>query len=165
MSKEDRELLEAVRNYPVPKELHPIAMYAFKLYEDAGFKFPSEALAEIKGLLDGYDGEIEELGKAIYGLTHFVMLLNEQYKDEVTAKRISELMQSYTHLFEPFWQQVGEAMQNVGEDTKSLFNDMTGTDTTAEKKAPTYGAAAPKNTVSLKDIMPPPRPPPWAPKK
>lgn len=165
MSKEDRELLEAVRNYPVPTELHPIAMYAWNLYETADFKFPPSAMADIKGILDGYDDEVEELGKAIYGLTHFVMLITQKYDDEANAKRISDLMQTYIHLFEPFWHKVGEAMQNVGEDTKSMFNDMTGSDTSAEKKAPTYGSAAPENTVSLKDLMPPPRPPPWAPKK
>jgi hypothetical protein len=162
MSEQDRKLLEAVRNWRPPTELHPIAMQTWAIYDQHGNTFPPPAVEALRKLLDGYRDDLKALAAAFEGLTRFVIVVSQFQKDEQTAQVIIELMRSYTPLFEPFWQRVGEALQNVGADTKEVLSAFEARDTAGEKVAPQFGQEAPKDTVPLREIAPPARPPAWA---
>jgi hypothetical protein len=159
---EDRALLKAVKEWRPPQnQLHPIAVHAWNLYEDAGMDLPSDRVAQIRGVLDSYGDDLVALAEALEGLTRFAMLLTDHRDDHENGSRIVELMREYTHLFEPFWERVGEALTNVGSDAKTVFGDFSNHDD-ARNTAPRYGDAAPDNTIPLREIAPHARPPPWA---
>src|SRR5215470_8947328 len=121
MAEDDLKLLQAVRDWKPPTTLHPIAMYAFGFYERAGFKLTNEGLEELKKVLDAYGDDLKGLAEALEGLTRFLILATTQYDDHEAGTKLTELMRSYTHLYEPFWEKVGEALQNVGTETKGSF--------------------------------------------
>jgi hypothetical protein len=161
MSEEDLKLLQAVRDWRPPQQLHPIAMVAWQLYEDGGFKLSDEALAKLRAILDDYGDDLKSLAEAIEGCTRFLILLSEHQKDQDAATKVAELLRSYMPRFEPFWAKVGEALANVGADQKGSFLSFVDQDRSSEKVAPVEGTPPPEGTVPLRNIAPPPRPPPW----
>lgn len=162
MSDEDAKLLQAVRDWRPPTKLHPIAMQVWQIYEKHGLKMPPEGLQEIRDLLAAYGDDLKALAEALEGLSRFMLLAGEHHKDKKTAAQIADLMREYTHLFEPFWQRVGEALANVGAETSASFLEFLGSDAVTAKLAPLYGQEAPKGSVPLRNLAPPARPPPWA---
>jgi len=165
MSKEDQQLLENIRDYKPPTELHPIAMHAWNLYEDNEFQLPPSAIETLREVFKAYGDDLQALGEAMFGLTRFMLLVTEHHNDKVSADKIAELMREFTHLYEPFWESVGEALTNVGSQTRSVFQQFMGVDEEQAKTAPTFGEAAPADSIPLKDLLPPSRPPAWKPKK
>lgn len=139
-----------------------MAMHAFHIYEDHKNALPPEALAKLRAALDGYGDDLKGLAEAMEGLTRFMIYVNENLKDVKSGELVADLMRSYTHLFEPFWERVAEAMKNVGDDSKGSFQQFLAREMTADKKAPVFGAAAPKDAVPLRNMIPQNRPPPWA---
>lgn len=162
MSDEDEKLLKAVREWRPPTKLHPIAMHAFHIYEEAGMSLPPDAMAKLKATLDAYLPDLVALAEALEGLTRFMMLVTEHHKDQPSGDKVMELLRSYGPLYEPFWERVGEAMRNVSAEQRGQFQSFMDSQTGAEKKAPTFGQDAPKNTVPLRNFVNPARPPPWA---
>lgn len=163
MSDEDRKLLEAVRNWRPPKELHPIAVVAYRMYDENENAFTPKAIADLDRVLDEYGEDMENLAMAMEGLIRCMVYVGENLGDKDNAEELAKLLRKYAERFEPFWRRVAEAMENEGHDLKSSFQQLLGDG--EEKKAPVYGEKAPMGSVQLKDIAPPPRPPPWAPKK
>jgi hypothetical protein len=159
---EDEALLKAVREWRPPTKLHPIAMHAWGIYEKNNFDLPPAAVAELRAALDSYGDDLIKLAEAIEGVTRFMILLNEHRKDEANGKRVLELLREYAERFQPFWERVAEALQNVGGDSLDAFQKFIGQD---EKGAPLHGQPAPAGTIPLATLVPPARPPPWARKK
>ncbi len=139
-----------------------MAMHAFHIYEDHKNALPPEAIAKLKATLDAYGDDLKGLAEAMEGLTRFMIYVGENLKDTASGEKVADLMRSYTPKFEPFWQRVAEAMQNVGAESKGSFQQFLDKERAAEKKAPVFGAAAPKDAVPLRNLAPPARPPPWA---
>lgn len=163
MSQEDVELLEAVRDWRPPTKLHPMAMLAFHHYERFGMKLPTEAVEELRVTLDAHRGDLKTLAEHIEGLARFMILIGEHFGDVAGSKRVADLMREYTPLFEPFWRRVGEALDNVGNQTKENFQRFNGE--VEEKVAVVHDAAKPSGTIPLSAMLNPARPPPWARKK
>lgn len=162
MSREDDlKLLEAVRNWRPPESLHPSAMVAAHLYEDHGMSLPDEAIRKLDDMMEGYGDDLIGRAEALEGLTRFMMLMKMQ-GDEVSEEKMARFLREHSKVFEPFWERVGEALENVGEDTRSVFFKFVDA---SRQHAPKFGAEAPQGTVPLKDMMQPGRPPPWAKKK
>lgn len=155
---DDRKLLQAVREYLPPKELHPIAMTAWNLYEGNGNTFPPEAVGGVRAVLDGYRGDLKSLGEAIFGVARFMIYVTEDLGDAATGEKVADLLREYGSLYEPFWEKVGEAAANVGGEASSVFQTFAGEE--AKKAAPVFGQAAPQGTVPLRNLVPPGRPPP-----
>ncbi len=165
MTAEDRKLLEAVRNWKPPKELHPIAPASFTIYEKAGNSLPPPAMEQLKSLLEAYAEDLGELAMAMEGMIRFMRYVGENLGDKESSEKVAKLLRAYADRFEPFWQRVAEAMKNEGEDVRAAFADMLGGQDEASKTAPMYGEQKPAGTMKLSDIAPPPRPPAWTPKK
>ncbi|MEL7367612.1 MAG: hypothetical protein AAFN74_01775 [Myxococcota bacterium] len=166
MSSEDRKLLEAVRNWRPPQELHPIAMVAFGLYDEAGNKLPPATIKELRRVLDGYGEDLESLAAAMEGMTRFMLYIGDNLKDQESSDKVGKLLREYAERFEPFWRRVAQALENEGENVQAAFSELVGeTDDPAKKTAPKYGEKAPVGSVRLSDIAPPTRPPAFKPKK
>ena len=165
MTAEDRKLLEAVRNWRPPKELHPIAAASLAVYEKANKKLPPPAMQELRALLDAYGEDLTELASAMEGMVRFMRHLGENLEDKESSDKVLKLLREYADRFEPFWQRVAEALKNEGEDVRAAFSDMLGGEDPATRTAPMYGQQKPDGAVRLSDIAPPTRPPPWVPKK
>ena len=165
MAEEDRKLLEAVRNWRPPKELHPIAMVAFGVYDQAGSDLPPSALQDLRKVLEDYGNDLEALALAMEGMTRFMVYIGENLGDKDNAEKVAGLLREYAMKFEPFWRRVAEALAAEGEDVQGAFAELVGEQDSARRSAPLYGAKAPEGTVRLADIAPPPRPPPWVPNK
>jgi hypothetical protein len=161
MLQDDVKLLQAVRDWRPPDQLHPIAMYAWHLYEKNRDALPAPAIEELRAILDGYGDDLKGLAEGIEGLTRFLLLMTEHLHDQATATKVADLLRSYTSRFEPFWERVGEALTNVVAHEKGHFASFTDHDRSAEKVAPLAGQPPPKGTVPLRSLAPPPRPPRW----
>jgi hypothetical protein len=164
MSQEDEALLRAVRDWRPPTTLHPIAMFAWNLYEGSGMSLPPEAVQTLRARLDALRDNLIALAEHLEGLTRFMIYVGEMKGDVASGQKIAELMRDYSALFEPFWQRVGEALKNVESDSLDNFRRFTGQHV-EEKKVTAHDAEAPRGTVPLKAFTPPARPPPWARKK
>lgn len=160
MSKEDAELLEAVKNWRPTTELHPIAMEAWDLYEAAEMKLKSDALGYLKSRLDAMKEDLAELAQAMESLVRFTILVTEKHADPETGELVTELLRGYAPLFEPFWQRVGQALDAVGADAREAFDRFSGQST--EKSAAVVGQPRPVGAVPVSAIVTPARPPPWA---
>lgn len=165
MSEEDRKLLEAVRNWRPPTELHPIAMASFGVYAEAGNDLTPKGLQELRNVLDEYGDDLEALAAAMEGMVRFMLYLGEHLGDKDNAEKVASLLRDYADRFEPFWQRVAEAMENEGEDVQASFAQLVGETDPANRTAPVFGADAPPGTLRLADIAPPSRPPQWTPTK
>ncbi len=164
MSDEDKKLLEAVRNWRPPKELHPICMAAYGVYAEHDNALPPEAIRDLRRVLDGYGDDLEALAAAMEGMIRFMLYLGEILGDKENGEKVAKLLGEYADRFEPFWQRVAEALENQGGNVQEAFQQMIGDKDPARKTAPLYGQKPPAGTVRLADIAPPPRPPPWVPK-
>lgn len=162
MSQEDVELLKAVREWKPPEELHPMAMTAWHFYEEAGNDLTPEVLSKLKEILDEYGDNLVGLAEAIEGLVRFMLYVGDNLDDKKNAQAVGDLMRSYMPLYEPFWERVGEALNNVSEEARGAFHTFLAGEHGAKKQAPTFGEKAPDGTVPLKDLAPVGRPPPWA---
>lgn len=163
---DDKKLLQAVRDYRPPAELHPIAMNAWGHYEAAGNKLTNEGVEALRGELNALKPDLQKLGEAIFGVARFMIYVTESLGDKAAGEKIADLIREYAHLYEPFWQQVGEAIANLGGEAAAAFQSFAGKD--APKTAPVFGKAAPEGSVPLRNIAPPTnkppqaqRPPPW----
>src|SRR5688572_25975066 len=126
MSREDDEkLLQAVKDWRPSTTLHPAAVLCWMLYEKNEMSFPQSAVDELRATLESYGDDLAGLAAAIEGATRFMILL-DQRGDQEGAKNVLMLLRSYANLFEPFWQRVAEALQNVGGDTKAAFDKFSG---------------------------------------
>jgi hypothetical protein len=162
MTKEDEDLLKAVREWKPSTTLHPIAVVSWNLYEQNNMTFPPAAVADLKAMLDDYGDDVAGLAMAIEGATRFMLLLDSR-GDHESSKAILTLLRSYAQLFEPFWQAVATALQNVGGETKEAFDKFSGE--AAQKSAAVIDQPPPEGTVPLSKLIEPTRPPPWARKK
>ncbi|MEM7674962.1 MAG: hypothetical protein AAF449_03060 [Myxococcota bacterium] len=165
MTAEDRKLLEAVRNWRPPKELHPIAMVSFGLYEDAGNTLTPATIQDLRKVLDEYGDDIEALAAAMEGMIRFMRYIGENLGDTENSEKVVKLLREYADRFEPFWQRVAQALENEGEDVQAAFSQMVGGEDPAKRTAPRFGAKAPHGALRLSDIAPPIRPPKFTPKK
>ncbi len=157
---EDLKLLQAVRDWRPPATLHPIAIFASKVYLEHDDSMPPEAIQKVRDVLNKAGDDLIALAEALEGLTRFMVLLQTREKTE-DSQAVADLMREYIPRYEPFWIRVGEALENVGTDAQSLFRQFVAADA-ASKSAPTYGEKAPEGTVPLKNMIQPGRPPPWA---
>ena len=162
MSNEDQELLRAVREWRPPKALHPMAMTAFGVYDENGSDLPPQAMAELKAALDAYGDDLKGLAEACEGMTRFMLLLSEHYKDAPNAQKVGALLRSYAERFEPFWRKVAEAMEREGGAKLDSFKGFMGDAKDDKAHVAKVGAAPPPNSVPLSSILQPGRPPPWA---
>ena len=160
---EDLELLQAVRNWKPPKTVHPSALLAVQLYEANGMSLPDEAMQTLRSMIEAYGENLVGRAEALEGLTRFLMFMQAK-GDTVTEGKLFTFLRESSKVFEPFWQRVGEALENVGEEGRSLFFKFVDANQGPENKvAPKFGAEAPEGSVPLREMMPPPgRPPPWA---
>lgn len=159
MSEEDVKLLEAVRDWRPPEKLHPMAMVVWGIYEDAGNKMSPTELGRVRELFDAYGEDLTGLAEAMEGVVRFMLYVGDELKDKESAKAIGDLMREYMHLYEPFWQQVAEALQNVGSEARESFSEFLDPEDKGKKVAPTYGEAPPQGTIPLRNLAPPVRPP------
>jgi hypothetical protein len=162
MSNEDEDLLRAVREWRPSTTLHPVAVLCWTLYEKNEMSVPQSAVDHLKSVLDAYGEDLAGLAAAMEGAVRFMVLL-DQRGDQEGSKAVLTLLRSYADLFEPFWQRVGEALQNVGGETKAAFDKFSGE--IAPKAAAAIDQPPPEGTVPLSKLIEPTRPPPWARKK
>jgi hypothetical protein len=165
MSSEDLNLLQAVRDWRPPKTLHPIAMRAWHVYVAHGHSLPPSAIQTIQDILDGNGEDLKALAESLEGLFRFVVLLKDHRKDQKSAEQIMNLCRSCMPRFEAFWRRVGEAMTNVAAEKRGTLIAFLDREQTSEKTAPRFGEEAPSNTVPLRNLTVPARPPPWARKR
>jgi hypothetical protein len=164
MSKEDQELLRAVREWRPPETLHPIAGEAWKIYERAGLKLTPEAMAELKAALDVYADDLLKLAEACEGMTRFMVMLNEHRKEPQNGEKVLGLLRGYAERFEPFWRRVAEALEREGGTKLEAFQRFSG-GARDKKEVAMVGQAPPPGAVPLSSMLNPARPPPWAKKK
>lgn len=164
MSTEDVKILEALRDYRPPKKLHPIARFAWGLYEEAGDDIPPEAIEALRDELKQYE-DLKDLTDALCGLSAFMIYISEQLGDTENGEKIAELVKEVGPRYEPFTDRVAQAIENLGRRVKGLYDRFTDRDKTEDSRAPVYGEDAPKGTVPLKNIKPRATVPPWARKK
>ena len=162
MSREDEELLKAVQEWRPSTTLHPVAVLSWTLYEKNGMSFPPSAVDELREVLDAYGDDLAGLAAGIEGAVRFMLLL-DQRGDQESSKAVLMLLRSYAQVFEPFWQRVAEALQNVGGDTKEAFEKFSGE--AGPKVAAAIDQPPPEGSVPLSKLIEPSRPPPWARKK
>lgn len=162
MSDEDAKLLQQVRDWQPPKQLHPMAMAAWHIYEANDNKLDASTLDDIRGLFDTYlkQDDLEGLARAMEGGVRFMLYIGDGLGDEASARQFGELLRSYMPHFEPFWRKVAEAMENVGAAKSGAFSRFLDVDP-AKTSAPKYGEKAPDGTFQVKNMMQPARPPPW----
>ena len=160
MSREDVELLEAVRNWRPTTELHPIAMEAWDIYEGQGLKVTESGLGHLRARMDGMRGDLVELAQAMESLVRFTILITEKHDDKAGGEQVTELLREFAPLFEPFWQRVGEALTNVGADAREAFERFSGQVT--EKTAAAVGQSRPVGALPVSSFVTPARPPPWS---
>jgi len=168
---DDRNLLQAVRDYLPPNELHKIATTAWDLYESNKNSLPNDAVESLRETLNGMRTDLKQLGEAIFGLARFMIYATETLGDAATGEKVADLVREYAHLYEPFWEMVGTAIGNLSGEAAANFQSFTGADG-APKTAPQFGKAPPQGTVPLRNLAPPvrpppapARPPPWSKKK
>lgn len=159
---EDVELIRAVREWKQPDELHPIAIYAWDVYEVAGLQMTDDGVEVLRVRLNGYGDDLAGLAMAMEGLIRFILCMRQLREDEPAAQKVVDLLKEYAHLYEPFWERVAEAMSNVGEDTKTLFSKMQGEEP-PPKDAPVFDAKPPDGSIPLKKLVTPGRPPAYRP--
>ena len=124
---------------------------------------PAVGVVEVRAMLDPHRDDLNTLAEHIDGFARFMILIGERYGDLAGSKRVADLRLEYTPLFEPFWRRVGEALDNVGHETKGNFQRFNGE--VEEKVAVLHDAAKPTGTIPLSAMLNPARPPPWARKK
>jgi hypothetical protein len=161
MSKEDQELLRAVREWRPPTTLHPIAMTAWEIYERYKQDLPPEAMTELRAAMDSYGDDLKRLAEASEGMIRFMLLLNEHLKDEANGKKVMELLRTYADRFEPFWRKVAEALEREGGAKLDTFKGFLGA-VEDKSQVAKVGAKPPPGSVPLSSMLQPGRPPPWA---
>jgi hypothetical protein len=118
----DAELLRLVREWRPSTTLHPIAMQAWHIYQDAGRSLPDVSLQKIRAILDGYGGELLPLSAALEGLVRFSIHLSDDVGDTASADKVVVLMREYAPLFEPFFARVDQALNNAGMTPPATLN-------------------------------------------
>ena len=162
MSKEDDELLRAVREWRPPQTLHPMAMTAWEVFDRHGSDLPPAAIGELRAALDAYGDDLTGLAEACEGMVRFMLLLTEHIKDEANGKKVLDLLREYADRFEPFWRRVAEALENEGGAKLDAFKSFSGGDTKDKKDVAKVGAPPPVGSIPLSSLLTPGRPPPWA---
>ena len=101
-----QKLLEAVKSYERPKELHPIAVRAYDLYVAAGRRITDEVFGTLDSELAPLRStrrldELRVLAEALYSLGVFIWFLNERADNEQAADRISDLASAEERALQP----------------------------------------------------------------
>jgi hypothetical protein len=159
---EDEQLLQAVKDWRPSTTLHPVAVLSWTLYEKNEKSFPPAAVEELKTILDSYGEDLAGLAAAIEGAVRFMVLM-DQRGDQETSKAVLTLLRTYASRFEPFWERVAQALQNVGVDTLEAFEKFSGEG--EPTTAPAFDQPPPVGSIPLAMLLEPTRPPPWARKK
>ncbi len=160
MSREDVELLEAVKQWRPTTDLHPIAMEAWDIYEGQAMQVTPAALEHLRTRMNGMRDDLVELAQAMESLVRFTILITEKHNDKPGGEKVTELLREFAPLFEPFWQRVGEALSNVGADAREAFERFSGQ--ASEKTAAAVGQSRPEGAIPMRSFVTPARPPPWA---
>ena len=160
MNDADAQLLNAVRTWRPPEELHPMAILASALYHAAGGELTAEVNSMLKDALDEYGKDLIDLAMAMEGLVRFKIILEQKYDDEDGARQLVELMRSYMPLYEPFWRRVGEALRRANAHQQSTFLAFLDADNAPKAKAAKFGEAPPQGAMPARVLVTPGRPPP-----
>lgn len=161
---EDVKVLEAIRDYKQPSKLHPIAMHAYYVYEEAGDNLTDEGVQELREILAKLE-DLKELTDALCGLTAFMIYLSEQLKDTESSEKVANLMKEQKSRYIPLQERAAEAFQNLSHKAKGVLERFFGKSKEDSSRAPVYDEEAPEGTVPLKNLKPVAQPPPWAKKK
>lgn len=161
-TEEDRQILELVRNWKPSEELHASARLAWILYEHGQKSVNDFMVEELHKVLSAYGDDLVGLARAMEGLIRFNVFLRTHEKDDPGADRVLGILQEFMPLFEPLWERVAEALQNVGESDRASFQHFMASEGGLARTAPPQDARRPEGTVPLKNLVHPHRPPPWA---
>lgn len=160
MDDADAQLLNAVRSWRPPEEVHPIAGLASACYHGANGEVTAEVVELIKDSLDEYKADLIDLAMAMEGLVRFTILLEQKYDDKDGAQRLVALMRTYMPLYEPFWRRVSTALRRINTKQQSAFLAFLDMDMAPKAKAPKYGDKAPAGSIPVRNLLTPTRPPP-----
>ena len=160
MNDADAQLLNAVRTWRPPDDLHPVALLASTLYHAAGDELTAEVHDLLKDTLDEYGSDLIDLAMAMEGLVRFTILLEQKYEDKAGAKQLVELMRSYMPLYEPFWRRVGDAMRRANTHQQSAFLAFLDADLAPKDKAAKFGETPPQGSIPARTLVATGRPPP-----
>lgn len=139
-----------------------MAMTAWGIYEKHEMDLPPGAVQELRQALDAYAAiDLKSLAEACEGCVRFMLLLTEHRDDQVNGKKVLDLLREYADRFEPFWQQVAEALEREGGSKLEAFQKFAGQGK-EKKDVAVVGQPPPKGTVPLSTFLNPARPPPWA---
>jgi hypothetical protein len=164
MSDEDVKILQALRDYRPPSKLHPIAKFAYALYEEADMDLPPEAMTGLREELKQYE-DLKDLTDALCGLSAFMIYISEHLDDQKNGEKVAELIKEVGPRYSSFTDRVSVALENLGKKVKGAFDRFTARDLTEDKRAPVHDENPPEGTVPLKKMKPVAQPPPWARKK
>jgi hypothetical protein len=150
MTDEDRELLAAVRDWRPSAELHPIAMTAFRLYQQHGGGLPPSAIQRLRVALDGHADDLGALARAMEGLIRFMLYVGEERGDRDSSQQVAELLREYSGRFEPLLRRVAAALGSEGASRQAGSPDDAGHGEATRAPPGTHGRGG--------------RPPAWMPR-
>ncbi|MBI2374130.1 MAG: hypothetical protein HYV07_09035 [Deltaproteobacteria bacterium] len=159
------QILEAIKNYRPPAQIHPVAIRAFELYKGNDWKMTDEIVAALRKDLDAIGTDLKALSDAMCGLVAFMITASEKFGDTNAGEKIGKLLQEQGPKYSPLAEKILQGLQELGIKSKDAFARFMDRDASADRRAPTVDAKAPEGSVPLKAVKPAAAPPRWAKKK
>ncbi len=159
------QILDAIKNYRPPPQIHPVAIKAFDLYRANDWKMTDEIVGTLRKELDALGTDLKVLSDAMCGLVAFMVTASEKFGDTAAGEMIGKLLQEQGPKYAPLADRILQGLQELGIKSKDAFAKFIGSDSSAEKRAPAVGDKPPEGSVPLKAVKPAAEPPRWAKKK
>ncbi|MCA9553125.1 MAG: hypothetical protein KC933_24020 [Myxococcales bacterium] len=141
----------------LPTEPHAISKQAYVLYGTGNPGLSEADLEVLQKALNEIYPDLQQVFHALLALTAFGLYV-KQAGDEASMERLMVLVRAQAPHFEPIKHQVADQNAILREQ----FARLTALDTTPDKTAPRFGAAAPEGSIKAAALMPNPalqRPP------
>ena len=141
----------------IPTEPHAITMEAYALFNAGERGLFDAELGALQRTLDGIYPDLQDAFYALLALTAFGLYVR-QLGDEASMERLMALVRNQAPHFEAVKHQVADQNQVFREQ----FARLTAMDTSPDKTAPKFGAAAPEGSFKAASLLPNPalqRPP------
>jgi len=134
-----------------------------RLFNEAGFKFTPEIFERINELLDALVDDHNELFWSLVGIWGLAGLIGQQ-GDPASSEALTAHMRTLRARFPKLDEEITALLETTNSSVLKKFRASVGEDS-EPKRAPVFGAAAPKGATKLSDLMPPDRLRPPMPRK